>query len=337
MGKNTLSYQDFANTVQQELNTDLTWQAQYAGYANDLLDNETRLKEARKHFHQKKPLPVYLSIGSAQSKTPQFNLRFLGQSIGDLQVKGDDVFLKITKNQAENNKQYFSNKEDATEEIFVKAGNYPWNGKHAAEIRDAFANRLSDPAYLPRQHEHMVESALYSEFEKASGETKALCGIQPIMYADCRFHMKTALKASLAKNDIVEESESGGDIDLFCRRKIGNQSYLTVIEIKDENKATETPEKAIKQAIAYAVFIRELLRCDCGEKWKKIWGVENQHWENSVTLNAVIAMPQKDADDLSFVGQEIRLGNDIIRLHYISFVGERKLRDGEAFEIKTSL
>lgn len=330
-------YQNFADKIQRELNTDRSWVDQYNGYADILLKNEMRINELRKLFHEQEPLYVYLSIGRADKTKLMFNLRFLGQSIGDLVADESTIMLNIDETQAENNRKYFSKKESEEYSQFTKAGSYPWKGTEAAKIRKEFSERLRDIECVPRQQEHMVESALFSEFEKESGENKALRWIQPIDYAGVRIHMKTALKASsVVKGDAVLSS-SGGEIDLFCRRKAGNRSYLTIIEIKDENKSTESPEKAIKQAIAYAVFIRELIHSKSGAKWMQMWGMGNQPWQDSVILNAAIAMPEGEHDDLSFVGQEVTLGNDIIKLHHISFVGGRKPRDGEDVKLKTSL
>ncbi len=330
-------YQSFAEKIQQELSTDISWVDQYDSYVDILLENEKRINEMRVCFHEQKPLYVYLSIGRVAKAKLMFNLRFLGQSIGDLMVDGSTVMLNIDETQAKNNRNYFSKKEFKQCMHFTKAGSYPWKGDEATKIRKEFAERLIDTDCVPRQQEHMVESALFSEFEKDRGEKKSLRWIQPIDYAGVRIHMKTALKASSVVKGDAALSSAGGEIDLFCRRKVGNRSYLTVIEIKDENKAGESPEKAIKQALAYAVFIRELIRSKCGAKWMQIWGTGNQPWQDSVVLNAVIAMPESEHDNLSFVGQEITLGNDIIKLHHISFVGDRKPRDGEDIKIKTSL
>jgi|GEM_PF-4982064 hypothetical protein len=62
--------------------------------------------------------------------------------------------------------------------------------------------------------------------------------------------MKTALSASGSKNGKVSVTESGGEIDIFCRRKQGNQSRLAVIEVKDSIAGDEGFEDAIYQAIS---------------------------------------------------------------------------------------
>ena len=122
----------------------------------------------------------------------------------------------------------------------------------------------------------------------------------------------------------------------------GNRSRLTVIEVKDENNTDETFIYAIKQAIAYAVFIRELARSESGRDWMKLWGMENQPWEKGFTINAVAAMPKRgEEDDFSFAGTKLKLegggATDYIELHYIAFRGSDKPRDGQDFDFDTSL
>lgn len=330
----SMNYQAFAEYVQKELHNNSSWRDRYNRYAELLLQNEARIKEQRQRFRRSSVLYPYLSIGRVGKENILFNLRFLGQSVGDIRVDSDDVYLEISEDQAKNSQAYFG----CTDESFTTAGVYRWAKTTSATIRNDFIKRLKDSKCFPRQREHMVESALFSELEKSDGRTKALRWIQPISYAGTRIHMKTAVTASKAKDDIITVPEGGGgEIDLFCRRKAGKYSYLTIIEIKDENKKSESPEKAVKQAIAYAVFIRELIRSNSGNKWMKIWGVDHQHWQEGVTLNAVIAMPKKSGDDLSFAGKEIKVGDDKIKLHYIAFLGDKKPRDGEHIDFETSL
>ena len=54
---------------------------------------------------------------------------------------------------------------------------------------------------------------------------------------------------------------SGGGIDMLARIKTeGNcHTRLCVIEIKDENKASESQKTAMSQAITYATFVAKLL------------------------------------------------------------------------------
>ncbi len=152
--------------------------------------------------------------------------------------------------------------------------------------------------------------------------------------------MKTALKAGGASHDICEAAVSGagGEIDIFCRRKAGNRSRLTVIEVKDENLSSETFHLAIKQAIAYAVFIRELARSESGRDWMELWGMGNQPWEKEgFTINAAVAMPKGETTDFSFTGHTLALGQDRIELHYLAFLGIDKPRDGQVIQFETSL
>ena len=162
-----------------------------------------------------------------------------------------------------------------------------------------------------------------------------------------RSSVRSALNASgVSKSALALPtlSSTGGEIDAFCRRKVGNRSRLTVIDIKDENNSREPFHQVIRQAIAYAVFIRELVRSESGRDWMELWGLGNQPWEGGFTINAAVAMPKGNTEQFPFAG--IKLGlkgekpeapTDWIELHYIAFLGEDKPRDGQNVRFETSL
>lgn len=324
------NYQEFAEFVQDQLKTsDIDWKKHYAGYAVNMVRNEQRAKAAGSAFRTPKPLCCYLTLGEAQTaKNWTYSLRYLGQTVASVKVQDKSLKIEIDQDLAENNRKFWSFKLGDFSEDWSTGEKAKAFRKHFKALENTKEKRALSP-------EHTVESALFSELEKTSGVSKALCGIQPIRYGGTRTHMKTALSASQAKNNKVSVKKSGGEIDLFCRQRQGNRARLTVVEIKDENKPKESPEKAIKQAIAYAVFIRELVRSESGPAWMKLWGMENQPWEDGFTINAVVAMPKKDTDDLSFAHEILRLGRDRIQLHYISFLGDA--RDGADVPFETSL
>ncbi len=114
---------------------------------------------------------------------------------------------------------------------------------------------------------------------------------------------------------------------MFCRRSIKagrGESRLVVIEIKDENREDESFDVAMKQAISYAVFIRELIRSDAGKYWMELWGMENQK-RTGFVIDCVVAMPEGITKP-DYAGNRIELTNedgsrDYIELHYIMMTG----------------
>lgn len=322
-------YQEFANKVQQMLREDkdgTQWETTYAGYAEELLENQGKWKAARKKFDDQRrlePLRCYTVLKDMLKKRhPVFGLRFLGQSVGEITVRKDEVLLRVDKKHSAWNQKWFGcGLGSITDENWK-------NGTQAEAFRKHFKD-LERKENKPRQTEHLVESVLLAELGKKKGATKEFTGIQPVTYVpDAQWGMKTALKASRASKGICHVSlakgKNGGNIDIFCRQKVGNQSRLTVIEVKDENKSQEPFHKVIMQAIAYAVFIRELARSESGEKWMKLWGLQPKQWkEKGFIINAVAAMPKGEGAAPSFAGQQLMLKGpgditDTIELHYIA-------------------
>lgn len=331
------NYQVFALGVQEKLAAKPQWQERYASYASTLLAdaNRDKVKKATKAFRIPEPLFPYITIGKVMEsgKAVNFDLRYLGQSVGTIKVEDRKVTLHVSEKKSQTSCRDFGY------DVGTISGEDWSTGKKAFQFREFYRGLLECTDKFPSQHEHMVESALFSELEKTIGAQKQLKQIKPIFYEDVRIHMKTALMASKASHDICEVSDSsGGDIDVFCRRRIGNRSRLTVIEVKDQNESRETFHLAIKQAIAYAVFIRELARSEAGESWMKLWGLGNQPWKKEgFIINAVAAMPKENTTDFSFAGKMLELGKDKIELHYIAFSGVGKPRDGQDVHFETSL
>lgn len=336
-------YQSFAEQVQKLLRSDTQWQSTYAGYARKLLENEDQMTIKRKTLGSQKalePLCCYTSIGAIKGDRDfDFDLRFLGQSVGTIKVKNGIPLLTVSTEKAETSRSYFGCDVGAI-------SSEDWNtGERAAAFKAYYRALAKQTDRFPRQKEHMVESALFTELGKEQGATKSLKGIQPITCVDgVRLHMKTALSASKSIWKEPALSTEGGEIDIFCRRRSGNRSRLTVIEVKDKNESGETFHLAIKQAIAYAVFIRELARSQSGLDWMKLWGLENQPWEKGFTINAVAAMPKGATSQFPFAGMKLELRGekpedamDWIELHYIAFLGEDQPRDGQDVRFETSL
>lgn len=329
-------YQDWAKIVEAELDANTAWIDQYNNYAKDMLKNEEKFREARKLFKQWANLRYYLTIGNAKDGVKTFDIRYLGQSVGNLKIKKNKdkqwiVSLIVDETKTKNNFDCFDYPLGEIKDAV-------WNEKNgkAKEFRKFFKGDVND-SKLPRQKEHMVESALYSEMEKTNSDNKTLCGIQPVKFANTRIHMKTSLAASKSLKDIVEQTKTGGEIDLLCRRKCdATNARLVAIEIKDQNETTESFDMAIKQAVAYSVFLVKLLRksgTKTRENWLKIFGMQNQY-KDKIVIEAAVAMPEGKTAP-SYGGEIIKLASDEIVLHYIkinNYVPGELIKDDVIFE-----
>lgn len=321
-------YEELVRGVQQALREDDSlepWQERYVRYMRAIQQHLPEATAARRAFPRDiRPFHCYTKIGTLNKNPCDFDLRFLGQSVGMLKSMGGKARLVVDSDQEKANRDYF----DCTLGT-IKGADWS-HGKEASSFRDHFEKKLAQENTIPKTRfpEHMVESALFTELEKEAGATKELTGIQPIMVEGLRgtrFHMKTALSASnAAEGKLPEVSEDGGEIDIFCRWRRGNQSRLTVIELKKDRKQFQN---VLRQAIAYAVFIRELARSPSGLDWMQLWRPRNKPWQGeSFTINAVAAMPMpKRKQDLSFAGMRLPVEGggptDFIELHWLGLTG----------------
>ena len=125
--------------------------------------------------------------------------------------------------------------------------------------------------------------------------------------------------------NLLKYSGKGGGIDILTRTGAGGKATrLCIMELKDENKKSEPPKDAMKQAVAYATFIRELLRSDAGEDWWKLFEFGGKI-PRSLELYAACVMPSNDNNDYcSFRDMELNITeNDTIKLHYLYFTEKK--------------
>jgi len=296
------------------------WKARYAGYANEIEANRANIMSVRKTFREWDPLKLYINVSnSKQAKNKvQFELRYLGQTVADLISKKDLVLNTAAYDD--------NNARDFNCDIHLTGAD--WRGKEAKEFRRFFKDRDSHINFTglnPSNDEHRLESLLLSEFSEKNSKKKALTNIQPVKIAKIRFPMPTPLSAS-NHNAVKYSGIRGGGIDILTRTgKGGKATNLCIMELKDENVKSEPPKDAVKQAIAYATFIHELLRIptddttdDTGKKWWKLFGFGGEV-PRKLTLFASCVMPANSNIDKTFAGMELAVGNDIIRLHYLYF------------------
>lgn len=299
-------------TTQKELNENASkWQDRFVYYMTKTIENKQDIIERRKKFRKWGNLSVYFTIGRAKDNSNYFDLRYQGQSVGQISVSRSDntVKLHISKTQYANNcnEKYLT----GYPKDICTAGCYEWHSKTAKEFRKYFKT-----APEKQEHpEHKYENLLLNELSERDGKQKSLTFIQPITIGkDLYFQMPTPLTAS---GNVIEYSDGHGGIDILARRREGRKNTLTVFELKDEYKETEKPEKVICQAIAYATFIAELCKTKAYDKFCELCGLRKID-----TIYVSILMPDpEDGIEPSFTHKVYSVPNSEIRLelHYTYF------------------
>lgn len=277
------------------------WETRYNGYLTKIKKNEN--KQVKFETPVKKPLFVYTTVSNETKTNPKWYLRFMGQNVGILLKKDNEILLCLRQKDYDNNRDAF--KDDTFD---IEPGDYRWDDcPEAIKFRDFFKNYGGKKH--KKNHEHTVESAFLSDLEKKKGKNKKLKGIQPVEIRKKRFQMPTPLKASnlykvtskelLSLDDYFKyAAQYGGGIDILARRRNKKQSvtqsFITVIELKDKQDKKEPPEKVMYQAIAYATFIHELIRSNAadGIGWYNLF-LDNKKRKipDELVIKCVVAMP----------------------------------------------
>lgn len=303
-------YQKIVVYTRELLEGNLEWRNRYLGYANEIANNHDLIKAVRATFHEWSPLYLYLNVSNAKNanKSVNFELRYLGQTVARLTAKE-----KITISTAgfdEYNKRDF--------DCELPLSNEAWDGMAVRAFRKHFKARstLRNPDSSRGNEEHRIESMMLTEFTRVKNKT--LRQIKPVMIGGIRFPMPTPLSASNHKQ-LKYSGAYGGGIDILARTGTGGKATrLCIMELKDENTLKEPPREVMKQAVAYATFVRELMRSDAGPGWWKLLGFGGKVPERLV-LYAAVVMPFGNNPDQSFAGINLPIENDIIQLHYLYF------------------
>lgn len=316
-------YEDTLLKTQELLQENNEWVERYAFYAKYIEDNIQKVQELSEKFHMPSELRTYMPISNFKKTTKNkayFDVRFMGVSVATLcvDISGDkELFLK---------QNCLKKLPDYEQQNFCKMEKILWKSKEGTSFRKYFKDLSMNAIALGFSEEHQVESMLLKDFSKKSSKTKYFRNIQPVMLAKQRFPMPTSIKAHLAKDGkLAFAGHFGGGIDIFTRFGNGKGTYLSVIELKDQSDIKEPPEKAIKQAISYATFIRELLRNEKtnAETWWKIFGFKEGTLPEKLKINAVIAMPKDEKNRIDFGEKRLSFSNppgaDMIELHYWYF------------------
>ncbi|MCE5212179.1 MAG: hypothetical protein LLG40_11540 [Deltaproteobacteria bacterium] len=309
--------------VQKYLKEKKEWETRYSKYADAINHKLAKIKNNKTLFNEKGPLYLYMNVKEAKSSL-KFQLRYLGQIVAMIKVDTNDKVMISTKptkkeNFEETNKRDFG----CTYTLGNEENRYiEWVSDDAKIFRKHFgSNPKRSNESKKKNEEHRLESLLLTEFsKKRRSQEKPLCGIQPVKLAKiARFQMPTPLGGSNIK-DIKYSNSRGGGIDILSHVVTNHTPKLCIMEVKDENVSKEPPAKVIQQGLAYATFIRELLRSGSGDKWWKILGFDRKLPEKIVFYVACV-MPSKDQNDESFAGQIIPIpnSNDNFHLHYIYF------------------
>jgi hypothetical protein len=289
------------------------WRDRYAGYANSICRTTRLIEIVRRSFRQWSPLYVYLNTTSAKNvrNSVSFELRYMGQTIAELKGNKEKVHRLNTTRYDQINERDFGCK--------IRLAGADWRGEDAARFRRFFKDRQGPRAVTVGKgnEEHCLQSLLLTEFSKNKSREKPLVGIQPVTIAKVRFPMPTPISAS-NPTAIKYSGTRGGGIDILARTGFGGRAtHLCIIELKINSGKSES-KAAMKQAIAYATFIRELLRNDAGAAWWRLFGFSGE-LPNKLELYAACAMPSNERNETSFGRTELRIDGDTIRLHYLYF------------------
>ena len=298
--------------AQNCLSKNTEWIERYSGYALNILANLETIRTNRRQFNQFTPLYFYILTSKATNakSTLELDVRYKGQSVATLRANKNKITLSTQGKDVNNLRDYDCN---------IRLDKVEWKSMEASQFRTFFKNKVNARNNVnsnKNNEEHHVESLLLNEFSKLNGKNKQIVGIQPVKIGGAIFGMPTPLKAS-DHNLLSYSGHRGGGIDILARTGGGRSTYLTVIEVKDENKEKEPPEDALKQAIQYAVFIRELLRSESGKEWYQIFGFTG-NLPKKITIKVSCAMPD-DFSEKSFAKQTYNVGDDVIECHYIYF------------------
>jgi hypothetical protein len=291
--------------AQALLSQNTEWVDRYNAYTESLIENinSGSLSLLKQEFNEYPPLRFYISTTNAKKKNVlSLDIRYLGQSVATLTANPTNIIIS-TKDKEEKNARDFG--------CNIILNDEKWISPKAKQFRIFFRDKVPDKKH---NHESNVENLLLEEFSKTSSDNKAILHIQPVKIFDIRYAMPTPISASNPKK-LKYAGSKGGGIDLFART--GKKPYLTIIEIKDENTQKEPPLDALKQAIQYAIFIRELLRSDKGQTWYHIFGFSGL-LPKKLKIRVACAMPD-DFADTSFANKTYAVGNDEIECHYIYF------------------
>jgi hypothetical protein len=288
-----------------------------AKWAKQLSDNEDTVREAAKKFHEWQPLRVYLSVTRAMNPRVSFSLRYQGQEVASLAVKGHDVNLVISRENAKNNMEYFQ---------IDKQDKFSWKSLDAVTFRKEFKNVR--PLKALRSQEHRVESEFLKEMANDTSKkfNGTLKNIRPVLLAGCPFQFPLPISGNTGV-----PRPGKGNIDILARRGTGKGTRISIWELKKPG----TTAHAIEQAYIYSVTLIKMLRSKpWGDFWyKNIIGFKGKV-PHKLTIESVVALSIKsEGNRRAFTSKlkefkaanSLKVGNDTIKL-YVAYYEEAPLR-----------
>lgn len=292
-----MTNEEIVKITSEKLSSNNSWREAYTRYADGISAKKEIFVKVAKILKKELPrkmgfLCVYSSINLAQKSTIEYDLRIFGQSVASLIICFDKnsephLSLKITPAQEKNNSLHLGLKIKAS----PKRKPYPWDSEEARQILDSFTKYDGKNANM-HSNEHKMETLILHDLnKKLKKEEKKLTFIRPVMLGELGFfQMRTPFGASKHRTKDYPKycmrdnrAASGGGIDILARIQHKDNSWrLGIIELKDENKKSESQPIVMQQALVYATFIAHLLRSkECGDVWYNIF--RNQ--ENEVLLS----------------------------------------------------
>lgn len=310
-----MTNQEIIDTTVSLLQQNPQWQKQYKDYATEINNHIENYKANSKSFSIKFPLSAYTSITKLKDNTSKYDIRFLGQSIGRVEVNSKGVFFVIDKD----SKGY--------DDLRVKQGLFQlpiitndnkntirlnWNDPKMRKVRSILKN--TDLSVSTKSEEHKCENLLLKEFSKSKSVEKSLCNIQPVKFAGKFIQLTTPLSAS-DHNNIKHSGKNGGGIDILARvRHKDNKVHLCVIELKDENKQNEPMSVVIQQALCYSTFLALLLQSESGKEWAKLFGFSRNV---EPKIDVVGLMPNDSVETIP--SEEYKVGDYTLSTHTLYF------------------
>lgn len=317
------------NVVEQTiklLEENTEWQKRYERYIDKIFSfdeaKQQVIKSSVDKFNLSNRLSLYTTVSDVTkdsiSRWLKCFLHYDGQTIAEVKIYfNQKQSIKVsTVSFKDKNEMYYgfnqcfnyTKYEDASVQQFL-----------TYFMNNPVRNSLTSSGRQSHNKEKRYEHRLLHLFSQASSKNKPLLYIQPISFHGLLLSMPTPISAS---KGVKYSGYSGGPIDIFTRVGSGSHSKLNVIELKDENKKGEPASKVIQQAVAYAVFILQLLRSPCGFRWYVMFhnfSKNRQELPSQLSIYATCLIPSITNQDTSFGQFEIPIGQDRIICHFIYF------------------
>lgn len=331
--------QEHANNVCNILQEEIEWIERYKGYVDIL----STLEDKPLGFRSPGELFPYITLSVAKQNCSvsergksKYFLRYLGQNVADILVSNEtenktrEIFFSTKEYQNSNKKNF---------EYDIVHDNDNWHLKSGEIFRKFFNGYKERIDGSKRNEEHRIQNLLLRELAKKKGEEKYIKFIQPVRLQRCFLEIPTPFAAS--NHNPTYAAHRGGGIDILARVKYGPETRLGVVEVKDEYKTNENIFQVLNQAVTYACFICKLLRSESGAKWAKLFKFTKPEklLSKPLIVDAIAAMPNISPEDSALFNLEkparIKVGEDLIELHFISF--EDNKAENKLGNIKTSL